>query len=342
MQNSHSQAISKKTDSAIELSVVVPVFNSQESIPHLLRELVSVCDSTGRSYEIVLVNDGSADRSAELLIAASETNHNLKVINLSRNFGYNSAVSAGFDFAQGEMIIVIDDDLQYPPSMIPIFIEYAYKGYDLVIGERLVNKQNSWLREFVGRNTYKVLSLITNLKFKNTSDFGLYKRSVIDVMKTMPEKDRFLRGMIQWVGFKKTYVPFTAEARKFGRSGFNFTKLVGFVMSGVTSFSAFPLRLAGFLGGLVFLLSVAFSGFVVYTHYTSLNLIPAGWASTIIVILFMSSFQLLILGIFGEYLYKMFNEIKGRPNYIVAETKNIDFHTLSQSNYGIYRNTQTP
>ena len=141
MQNINPHASQKKTEGRIELSVVIPVFNSEESIPHLLRELVSICSSTGKIYEIILVNDSSTDRTAELLAAASEINHNLKIITLSRNFGYQSAVSAGFDFAQGAMIVVIDDDLQYPPSMIPVFIEYANKGYDLVIGERLVNKK---------------------------------------------------------------------------------------------------------------------------------------------------------------------------------------------------------
>ncbi|MBX4189738.1 glycosyltransferase family 2 protein [Candidatus Parcubacteria bacterium] len=318
----------------VELSIVVPVYNDQECVPELLHTLTSVCDSTGRAYEIVLVNDGSTDNTAELLAKAAETNKDLKVITLSRNFGHQSAVSAGFDFAQGSMIVVIDDDLQYPASMIPVFIEYAEKGYDLVIGERLKNKQYSWLRDFLGRAAYKILSLITALDFKNSCDFGLYKRSVIDTLKIMPERDRFLRGMVQWVGFKKIYVPYTAEERKFGHSRYNFTKLAGFMISGVTSFSASPLRLAGALGSLIFLFSLAFSGFVVYAHYTSLHIIPVGWASTVIIILFMSSFQLLILGIFGEYLFRMFNEIKGRPNYIVARVENIEHINNKPSPYG--------
>ncbi len=317
-----------------ELSVIIPLYNEQESIPHLLRELLPICDATRKESEVILVDDGSSDQTYALLLVAAEKDARLKVIRLSRNFGQQAAYSAGIDYCRGDMTILMDGDLQYPPSMIPTFLQYAHEGYDIVIGERLENRQNTPLREWIGRRTYKLLSRITGLEFRNACDFGLYQRSTISVLRQLPEKDRFLRGMLQWIGFKKIYIPYVAEQRRYGVPKYTLRRLVGLIMSGVTSFSAFPLRIAFWVGILTTLVSVAFGLFVVYYHFTHSNPAIAGWASTILVIMIVGSVQLLILGVMGEYMYKMFNEIKGRPQYIIATTKNINTDMAECGVYG--------
>ncbi|TSC74736.1 MAG: glycosyl transferase family 2 [Parcubacteria group bacterium Gr01-1014_44] len=324
------------SNTLVDLSIVIPLFNEEESIPALLHELCGVCSLVGRSYEIVLINDGSVDSTPQLLEVAAGKDQRIKVLTLSRNFGQQAAFNAGIDVAAGKMVVMMDGDLQYPPSMIPEFIKHADEGYDIVIGERIKNKQNNFFRELVGRVFYKVLNKITDLEFRNSNDFGLYKRSVISVIKKMPEKERFLRGMVQWVGFKKKFLPYVVEDRKFGVPKYNFRKLAALVMSGVTSFSALPLRLALWAGFLVLIFSIGFSGFVAWDHYTNPNPIIAGWATLVILLLFTSSIQLIVLGVVGEYLYKMFHEVKGRPLYIVSSTQNIDKEQVEPSAYGIH------
>lgn len=318
------------------LSVVIPLFNEEEVLPKLLSELLAVCNSLGQNYEIIFVDDGSTDRTPLLLKEAANKNPNIKVIRFSRNFGHQAAFNAGVDFAGGDVVITMDGDLQHPPSLIPEFIKHAKDGHDIVIGERIYNKQNSFVRELFGKTIYKALGAMSGLDFKNSSDFALYNRQVVSVLKRMPEKERFLRGMIQWVGFKKKYVSYVAQERKAGKAKYNLRRLAGLVMSGVTSFSAVPLRLAFWAGLFVLLMSIGFSGYVVWDHYVNPNPLITGWATLVILVLFLGSIQLMVLGVVGEYLYKMFHEVKGRPLYIVSETCNIDKEKVEKSPYGIH------
>lgn len=318
------------------LSVVVPLFNEEEVLPLLLKELKSHCDSLGKSYEIIFVDDGSSDKTPKLLEEMTGKNKDIKVIRFSRNFGHQAAFNAGIDFASGNVVITMDGDLQHPPRLIRDFIKEAEAGSDIVIGERLYNKQNSIGREFLGKTIYKFLSIITNLEFRNVSDFALYKRSVISVLKRLPERERFLRGMIQWVGFKKKYISYVVEKRKAGVAKYTLKKLSGLVLSGLTSFSAFPLRISFWLGLFVFLASIAFSGYVVYDHYFHPNPLAAGYATISILVLLIGGVQFIFLGIIGEYLYKMFNEIKGRPLYIVSRTTNLNVDGVEDTPYGLH------
>ena len=320
----------------IDLSVVIPLFNEEEVVPFLLEEITKVANATSKSYEVILVDDGSTDNTFELVKKAADQDPKLKVIKLSRNFGHQAAFNVGIDFAQGDMVLTMDGDLQHPPSLIPTFIKHAEDGHDIVIGERLENKQNSKLREAGGKVFYKLMSAITNLEFRNVSDFALYKRNVVNALKKLPERERYLRGMIQWVGFKKKYVPYVVESRRAGKPKYNINKLAKLVLSGVTSFSAFPLRLAFWAGLLVLFVSIVFSGYVIIDHYINPNPVIAGWATLVILILFLGSVQLMVLGIVGEYMYKMFNEVKGRPLYIVSETCNIENGSVEETPYGIH------
>ncbi|MEK7067893.1 MAG: glycosyltransferase family 2 protein [Patescibacteria group bacterium] len=317
------------------LSIVIPLFNEEEVLPKLLQELSAVCNSLGQSYEIILVDDGSNDRTQFLLKEAAVQNNHLKVLRFSRNFGHQAAFNAGIDFSQGEVVITMDGDLQHPPSLIPEFIKYARAGSDIVIGERTANRQNSWLREIIGKIIYKILSAMSGLQFKNSSDFALYNRQVVSVLKQLPEKERFLRGIVQWVGFKKYYVPYAVQARQAGRAKYNLKRLTSLVLSGATSFSAAPLRLAFWAGLLVLVASIGFSVYVIWDHYTRPNPLIAGWATLVILFLFLGSIQLIVLGVIGEYLYKIFYEVKGRPLYIISETINVDREQVEHSPYGI-------
>jgi len=319
------------------LSIVIPLFNEEEVLPLLLKELKKVGSSITGGYEIVFVDDGSCDKTYEILQKVAKKDKNIKIIRFSRNFGHQAAFNAGIDFAAGNMVITMDGDLQHPPKLIPKFIKHAKEGYDIIIGERITNKQNSRLREAVGRLAYKFLSVVTNLEFKNVSDFNLYSRSVISTLKRLPEKDRFLRGMIQWVGFKKKYLPYVVGKRKAGVTKYGFRKLLDLGLSGITSFSAFPLRLSFWIGIFVFVISVLFGAYVFIDHYVNPNPLIAGWATVIILVLFLGSIQLMMLGVVGEYLYKMFNEVKGRPLYIVSDTCNIDKEKVDETPYGIHK-----
>lgn len=320
----------------IDLSIVIPLFNEQEVVPFLIEELNKVGATLGKNYEVIFVDDGSTDNTFELVKKAADQDPKFKVIKLSRNFGHQAAFNVGIDFAQGDMVLTMDGDLQHPPSLIPTFIKHAEEGHDIVIGERLDNMQNSKTREALGKGFYKVMSAITNLEFRNVSDFALYKRNVVNALKKLPERERYLRGMIQWIGFKKKYVPYVVESRRAGKPKYNIRKLTKLVLSGITSFSAFPLRLAFWAGLLVLFVSIIFSGYVTVDHYINPNPLIPGWATLVILVLFLGSIQLMVLGIVGEYMYKMFNEVKGRPLYIVSDTCNIDTEKIKESPYGIH------
>lgn len=305
------------------LSIVLPIYNEEKSLPELMEELYSVCNSINKNYEIIFVDDCSIDKTLELLKQYADKDQRVKIIRFSRNFRHQAALSAGLDASSGEMVVTMDSDLQHPPKVILEFIKQAENGYDIVIGERAVNKQNSFLREATGRLIYRFLSLATGLEFRNAGDFVLYKRSIVDVIKKLPEREKFFRGLAQWVGFKKIFVLYAVRVRKFGH-GVSVRGLVRFILNGITSFSAFPLRISFWIGLLVFLISIGYGLSVVIEKLLYPENLIEGLSSLTIVVLALGSVQLMVMGIMGEYLYKMFNEIKGRPVYIIAEKKNLD------------------
>src|SRR3989338_1718882 len=306
----------------VYLSVVLPVFNEERSLPELMKELYSICDSLDKSYEIIFVDDCSRDKTSEILDQYADKDQRIKVIRFSRNFRHQAALSAGIDASSGELVVTMDSDLQHPPQVIPEFIKQAEAGFDIVIGERMANEQNSFLREVAGRAIYKFLSITTGLEFKNSGDFILYKRRVVDVIKGLPEREKFFRGLAQWVGFKKKYVPYAVRARKYGHPT-SIKRLFSFILNGITSFSAFPLRLSFWIGLIIFLVSIGYGISIVVERFLYPESFIEGLSALIIIVLALGSIQLMMIGVFGEYLYKMFNEIKGRPVYIVAEKKNL-------------------
>ncbi len=318
------------------LSVIIPLFNEQEVIPELISQLFSVCRLLNKSFEVIFIDDGSLDRTPDILKEAAKKDPRVKIAKFSRNFGHQAAFSAGLDLASGKFIITMDGDLQHPPQLIPEFLRYAEEGYDIVIGERISKSQNLIAQDKAKTTVYKLLSAITNLEFRNASDFALYSERVVRALRSLPEKERFLRGMVQWIGFKKKYLPYAVQARQYGKAKYNLKKLFALIMSGVTSFSAFPLRLAFWVGLGIFISCIVFSAYVIIDHYINPNPLIAGWATVVILISGLGGIQLMVLGVVGEYLYKMFNEIKGRPLYIVSETHNVDKERIEPTPYGVH------
>ena len=268
--------------------MVLPIYNEEKSLPELMKELCSVCDSLGKSYEIIFVNDCSTDKTYEMLCQYAEKDKRIKVIRFSRNFGHQAALSAGIDASSGELVVTMDSDLQHPPQVILEFVKQAEAGHDIVIGERVANEQNSFFRKVAGRVIYKFLSVTTGLEFKNAGDFVLYKRRVVDVIKKLPEREKFFRGLAQWVGFKKKYVSYAVRARKYGQP-ISVKRLFSFILNGVTSFSAFPLRISFWIGLVIFLGSVGYGLSVIIEKFLYPENLIEGLSSLTVVVLVLGS-----------------------------------------------------
>lgn len=319
----------------LDVSVVVPAYNEAENIPELVRRVGIVMSDLGLHHELIIVDDGSTDTTYQVL--SQIKNPEVKAIFLSRNFGHQAALNAGLDFATGSMIAVMDADLQHPPEVM-VDMYRAYKeGGEIIIGVRKTNTQNSFLREKIGVFFYYLIKRFGNVPITpNAADFGLYSQSVISVLKQLPERDRFLRGLVQWVGFEKRYVEYAATDRFKGVSKYNIKKLFKLAVTGITSFSAFPLRFALWLGLGLSAVGALYVGYVFVVTFILGQELPPGWASLIITMITLGGIQLIILGILGEYLFKIYNEIKGRPLYIVSKTKGFEKDTTQvKSLYGV-------
>jgi dolichol-phosphate mannosyltransferase len=303
-----------------EISVVVPLYNEQENVPELHRRLSAALGGLGGDYELVFVNDGSRDRTAELLNALHARDARVTVIHLSRNFGHQPAVCAGLDHARGRAVVVMDGDLQDPPEVLGAFVAKWREGHDVVYAVRQNRKENVFKR--AGYWTfYRLLRAVSDLDIPlDSGDFCLMDRKVVDVLKHLPEQLRFVRGLRTFVGFRQVGLCYDRAARHAGKPKYTFRTLAGLAADGLVSFSSYPLRLVTYCGfasvGLALVLTVWALADALVTHTG-----PHGWASTIIVVLFMSAIQLLSLGVMGEYVRRIFLESKGRPAYIVGEVQ---------------------
>ncbi len=305
----------------LNLSIVIPSYNEAENLTELIKRLCGVIEPAFLKYEIIIVNDGSEDNTVGLVLDEHKNNANIKLINLSRNFGHQAALNAGLDYSSGEAVITMDADLQHPPELIlKMFLEYK-NGYDLVLGVRKTTKDRKLFKNKFSTLFYFILNKISKVELRaNVADFNLYGRKVVEVLKKLPEKDRFLRGLAQWVGFKKKFLEYDAERRFRGASKYSMTKMVRLAITGVTSFSAFPLRITWWLGLVVSLSGVIYGAYVIFQYIYFPASLVAGWASLVIIFLIIGGAQLFTLGIIGEYLFKIFYEIKARPSYVVEKT----------------------
>lgn len=301
------------------ISVVVPVFNEEEIIGLFYDRMTAVLRALdGLAWEIIFVDDGSKDGSYARLAALAERDPGVKVVKFSRNFGHQIAITAGVDACCGDCVVVIDSDLQDPPEVIPSMVEQWRAGFDVVYGVRSEREGETAMKLMTASMFYRLLSRLTNVQIPtNVGDFRLMSRRVVDQLKLLREKDRFVRGLVSWVGFKQTGVTYHRQARAAGVTKYPLGKMVKFAFDGITSFSTAPLKLATWTGYLAAIAAVLYllSVFV----QRAMGITVEGWATIMVAMLFLGSVQLICLGILGEYLGRVFNEVKPRPMYVVEE-----------------------
>lgn len=304
----------------VTLSIVVPLYNEQDNIEHLFNRLFVVLNPLGLSYEIVCINDGSRDKTLEQLIAYHQRYDVIKVINLSRNFGKEIALTAGIDYASGDAVIPIDADLQDPPELIEKLVEKWQEGYDVVYATRRSRQGESWLKKLTAAAFYRTIGKISQVSIpRNTGDFRLLDRQVVESIKKLPEKNRFMKGLFAWVGYKQTFVEFDREPRFQGETKWNYWKLWNFALDGITSFSLWPLKVWTYVGVFISLVSLLYAFYLVLKTII-LGIDVPGYASLMVAILFLGGIQLITLGIIGEYLGRIFLEVKERPLYFVRDS----------------------
>lgn len=304
-------------------SVVVPIHNEVENIPELYERLSDVMSGLHASYEMIVVNDGSTDASLPLLYGLHARDARVKIVSLARNFGHQIALSAGLDHARGEAVIMMDADLQDPPEVIPEFVRRWEEGFQVVYGMRRERKENAFKR-FAYAAFYRLLRMVSAVEIPlDSGDFSLIDARVADVVRAMPERARFIRGLRSWVGFTQVGIEYARPGRRSGQPKYTFRKLVHLALDGLLSFSTAPLRIATFAGFLIAMLS-----FVAAVYYLSGTLLAdktiPGFATTIIVVLFLGGVQLVTLGILGEYVGRMYEEVKARPMYVINEKVGFD------------------
>ena len=305
-----------------EFSVVVPAYNEEEVIEESYKRLAAVMDELGESYELIFIDDGSRDRTAEKLAHICENDKNVKLLRFSRNFGHMPAITAGMDYARGNAIMIIDADLQDPPELFPKMIEKWREGYQVVYGKRAKREGESAFKKLSAGIYYRFLRRMTEVDVPvDTGEFRLIDRKVCDAMKQIKEKNRYMRGLVSWVGFKQTAVEYNREKRFAGVTKYPFTKMVKLAMNGITSFSYKPLKIATHMGFAISALSFLYLLHVLYLWlFTDATI--AGWTSTVAMVSFTQGIVLMVLGLMGEYIGRIFEEIKDRPIYIVKEILN--------------------
>jgi len=290
----------------------------------LYSNLSEVLKSLTNNYEIIFVNDGSSDKSIEIIKELSSRNSEVKFLDFSKNFGHQIAVTAGMDFSQGRAIIIIDCDLQDPPELIPKMIEEWKKGYEVVYAVRRKRKGETFFKKFTASLFYMIFSKLTNINMPlNTGDFRLIDRKILDTLKTIRERHRFLRGLISWVGYRQTGVFYDRDKRLAGKTKYPLLKMLKFSLDGITSFSVLPLRIATILGFIISAIAFLVGLYFIWLKI-SMGKIIQGWATLANSILFLGGIQLIMLGILGEYIGRIYDEVKQRPLYIVREAKGFD------------------
>ena len=305
-------------------SVIIPVYNEEAVIGETYNRLTKVMEGIGEAYELIFVNDGSRDASARIIHDLYVKDRRIKLLNFARNFGHQPAITAGMDYAAGSAVIVIDADLQDPPEIIPQMIEKWKEGWDVVYGKRQKRKGETAFKRVTAKLYYRFLRSMTNVDIPvDVGDFRLIDRKVCDAMKALPEKSRFVRGLVSWVGFRQAEVEYVREERFAGTTKYPLKKMIRFALDGITSFSYKPLKLATSLGVLISILSFIYL-VVVFCQRIFTDTTITGWTSTIAVILFSQGIVMIMLGLMGEYIGRIYDEIKNRPIYIMRETIGFD------------------
>ncbi|OWA36940.1 glycosyltransferase [Saccharibacillus sp. O16] len=306
-----------------KISVIIPMYNEEEVIAETYRRLTDVMRRTGDAYELIFVNDGGTDRSPAIIRELSLQDASVKLIDFSRNFGHQIAVTAGMDYASGDAVIIIDADLQDPPHLILDMLDKWREGYDVVYAQRIKRNGETLFKKWSAALFYRILRASTDVPIPvDTGDFRLIDRKVCDEMNRLGERNPFVRGLVSWTGFRQTSIEYERDERLAGETKYPLKKMIKLCLDGLTSFSHKPLKMAGYAGGVMsavgFLYMLYVLGMALFTDSTI-----RGWASTICLMLIFDGFTLIMLGVIGEYIGRIYDEVKGRPLYIVRETLNI-------------------
>jgi polyisoprenyl-phosphate glycosyltransferase len=306
----------------ITCSVVVPVYNEELVIRESYNRLKAAMETLNETYEIIFVNDGSRDKTSLIINEICETDNNIKFIDFSRNFGHQIAITAGMDYSEGEAVVVIDADLQDPPEVIPRMLEKWREGYDVVYGKRVERKGDSLFKKVTAAIFYRLLKKMTDVDIPvDTGDFRLIDRKVCDALKEVNERNRYIRGIISWLGFKQTGVEFVRDKRFAGETKYPLKKMLKFAFDAITSFSYKPLKMASYVGAALSIFSFIYLFVVIYEKFFTNNTVQ-GWTSILAVNLLFNGIVLIMLGVIGEYIGRIYDEAKGRPLYVVRQFRN--------------------
>ncbi|MBR3014758.1 MAG: glycosyltransferase family 2 protein [Bacteroidaceae bacterium] len=303
-----------------KVTILIPCYNEEASLPALHSALVSMMDQNdGYDWEILMINDGSKDHTLSMIKEFRRSDHRFAYVDLSRNFGKEAAMLAGFDYAKGDCMVIMDADLQHPPSLIPEMLKYWEDGFEDVYAKRINRGKETWMRKQLSLLYYKMLQHTTRVEIlQNVGDFRLLDRKCIDVLKQMRETERYTKGMFCWIGFKKKEIQFEQGDRVAGKSSWSFGKLFNLAIEGITSFTTAPLRISTLLGFVVSIFALLYMVYIIAKTLIWGEPVQ-GFPTLMIAILFLGGVQLISLGIIGEYIGRIFNETKKRPVYIVNE-----------------------
>jgi polyisoprenyl-phosphate glycosyltransferase len=306
----------------IHYSLVIPIYNEEANIPELYRRIDAVLNTLEGNAEIIFVDDGSRDRSLAMLRELYYKDSRICYLSFARNYGHQIAVTAGLNFARGNAVIIMDSDLQDPPELIPALIEKWRQGYQVVYAQRIARRRESWVKRLPAYVFYRLLRRLADVDIPtDTGDFCLMDRRVVNLLNTMPERNRYIRGLRAWVGFRQTAVQFERDPRFAGEIKYTFRKSLALGINGLVSFSKIPLRISTYVGLLAAAIALCMAFLVLYWRFFQPNSPVTGFATIAVAIFFLGAVQLISIGILGEYIGRIYEEVKGRPLYTLAEVE---------------------
>ena len=319
----------------VTLSLVVPMYNEADTIEAFFKALIPVVERTVDDYEVICVNDGSSDNTLELLKTKNQTNKNIKIVDLSRNFGKEFALTAGLQFTSGDAVIPLDADLQDPPELIPELIEKWREGYKVIHCVRADRQSDSFIKRFTANLFYRINYKLSDVPIpENVGDFRLMDRQVVEALRQLPGRTRFMKGLFAWLGYDQTQVTYIRPSRSIGTTKWSFWRLWNFALDGIFSFSTVPLRIWTYIGFLVAVTAAIYMVFII-SKVLIMGVDVPGYASTVVLLLFFSGLNMIGLGILGEYVGRIFTEVKRRPLYLIKQTIGLENSTppVNQNKY---------
>lgn len=303
----------------MEISVIVPSFNEEKNVPLIYERLTSTLSQISDDYEIIFVNDCSKDNTLEVIKQLSKKDSHVKYISFSRNFGHQIAVSAGLDMCKGKAVVIIDGDLQDPPELILEMYKKYQEGYKVVYAKRKTREGETWFKKATAKLFYRFLAAMTSIEIPvDVGDFRLIDQVIVKHLRNMPEKSKYIRGQISWIGYKQTFVEYHRDARLYGKTNYPLKKMLRLAFDGITAFSDKPLKMASAIGIISAILSLLAIVYALISHFIFDSAV-SGWTSLIISVLFIGGVQLITIGIIGEYIARINNDVRNRPLYIIEE-----------------------